>query len=181
MQNQAYQQAAQADLANGANVGNFGKHSLAQVGEQQVDLSLLQGRQDLDGPISDEWLKRNVRVDRVVEFGSEEYFALAADPEVRPFLQGGRNVVFFYLGEVIAIQDGDHPPNEPEPDTVARMQIVAPDAGRSDPRAAVWAINLASELLGTPVWLAPLAGLAMLLGLANMAVVLGCIVKGSVK
>jgi Ca-activated chloride channel family protein len=181
MQNQAYQQAAQADLANGANVGNFGKHSLAQVGEQQVDLSLLQGRQDLDGPISDEWLKRNVRVDRVVEFGSEEYFALAADPEVRPFLQGGRNVVFLHLGEVIVIQDGDHPPNEPEPDTVARMQIVAPDAGRSDPRAAVWAINLASELLGTPVWLAPLAGLAMLLGLANMAVVLGCIVKGSVK
>jgi len=105
LQNQAYQQAAQADLAQGANLVNYGQHSLAEIGAQQVDLSLLQGRQDLDEPITGEWLEDNLPPSRLVEFGSEEYFALASDPEVRPYLQSGREVVFSYQGEVIAVSD----------------------------------------------------------------------------
>jgi Ca-activated chloride channel family protein len=107
VQNQMYQQAAQVDLAAGANVANYGQRSLAQVGTQQVDLSLLQGRQDIDAAVSTDWLVRNVEVDRTVEFGTEEYFALAADPELRPFLQSGSNVVFATNGQVIAVRD-DH-------------------------------------------------------------------------
>jgi len=112
VQNQAYQQAAQANLASGANVVNKGQQSLAQVGSQNVDLSLLQGQKAPSEPITLEWIERNVGIDRNVEFGSKEYFALADDPEARPFLQSGPNVVFTYQGQVVSVQDsGDtgHP------------------------------------------------------------------------
>jgi Ca-activated chloride channel family protein len=105
VQNQAYQQAAQANLAAGANVVNVGQQSLAQVGAQNVDLSLLQGERASDEPITDEWVAEHIKIDRTVAFGSEEYLALAEDPEVRSFLQSGPNVVFAYKGQVIAIQD----------------------------------------------------------------------------
>ena len=70
-----------------------------------MDLSLFQDRQGIEGRLTDEWLEENLRPDRIVEFGSEEYFDLATDPEVRPFLQGGRAVIFSHQGEVIAIRD----------------------------------------------------------------------------
>ena len=131
VQNQAYQQAAQANLAVGANVGNFGRQSLAQVGAQQVDLTLLQGREDLDGPIDDRWLEVNVKVDRTIEFGSEEYFALAEEPELRPFLQSGSNVVFGYEGEVIAIRDSqEQPPTDVGQQAPVQIQSVTPDSKR---------------------------------------------------
>ncbi|MFN2166423.1 MAG: VWA domain-containing protein, partial [Anaerolineae bacterium] len=75
VQNLTYQQAAQANLATGANVKNWGQRSLAQVGAQQVDLSLLRGKGEGDVPVSDAWLDQNVEVDRTVTFGSEAYFA----------------------------------------------------------------------------------------------------------
>jgi hypothetical protein len=109
-----YQQAAQANLATGANVTNYGKRSLAQVGAQQLDLTLLQGADDLEGPISGEWIERNVKADRVVEFGSDEYWGLAGDPEARVYLQGGPNVTFAYQGEVIAVRDAELPASEIE-------------------------------------------------------------------
>lgn len=105
VQNQAYQQAAQASLASGANVVHKGQQSLAQVGSQNVDLTLLQGQKAPPGPITVEWINRNLAIDRTVEFGSKEYFALADDPAARPFLQSGANVVFTYQGEVISVQD----------------------------------------------------------------------------
>jgi Ca-activated chloride channel family protein len=173
VQNQTYQQAALADLASGANVGNYGERSLAQVGAQQLDLALLQGHEDLDGPISEDWIERNVKADRVIEFGSEAYFALAADAEIRPFLQSGHDVVFAYKGEIIAIRDRDRLPTESSPDVMAGLQMVAPDAGQPDHRAAARAITLVSELVQNLVWLAPIAGTAMMLGLASMAVIAG--------
>jgi Ca-activated chloride channel family protein len=108
VQNQAYQQADQANLASGANVVNQGQRSLAQVGSQNVDLTLLQGQKAPSEPISLEWIERNVGIDRTVRFGSQEYFALAEDPDARTFLQSGPNVVFAYQGQVIAIQDAEH-------------------------------------------------------------------------
>lgn len=114
VQNQVYQLAEQADLAIGANIVNYHQNSLAQVPGADgndpnqmlnVDLSLLQGQKDLAGPITVEWIERNVGVDRVVEFGSEEYFALAQDPTLRPFLQSGLNVVFAQHGEIVLVQD----------------------------------------------------------------------------
>jgi Ca-activated chloride channel family protein len=105
VQNQLYQQAAQADLASGANVVNYGGHNLAQVARQNVDLSLLQGHKNLTGPISAEWIEQNVEVDQYVEFGSDAYFTLAEDAAVRPLLQSGTNVIFAYQGQVIAVQD----------------------------------------------------------------------------
>jgi Ca-activated chloride channel family protein len=105
VQNQAYQQATQANQASGANVLNYDQRSLAQVASQNVDLSLLQEKSNLlNEPITDEWIARNIHVDRTVTFGSEEYFALADDPATRPFLQSGRNVVFAYQGEIVAVQ-----------------------------------------------------------------------------
>ena len=113
VQNQAYQQANRADLASGANVVNNGQHSLAQVSSQNVDLSLLQGQKNLDGPITEEWIARNIGIDRTVVFGSEEYFALAEDPAARPFLQSGPNVIFAYQGQVISVQDAEHQSHDP--------------------------------------------------------------------
>jgi Ca-activated chloride channel family protein len=109
MQNQLYQQAAQADLAIGANVANNGQRSLAQVANQNVDLSLLRGQKNLDAPITLEWIDRNIGIDRNVVFGSAEYFSLAEDPAVRTFLQSGPNVVFAYRGKVISVQDSETP------------------------------------------------------------------------
>ena len=105
VQNQAYQQAAQADLAIGANVYSAGKHSLAQVGSQNLDLALLHGREDMAEVVDSAWISDNVRIDATISFGSEEYFSLAQDPKARPFLQSGPNVVFAHQGQVIAIQD----------------------------------------------------------------------------
>ena len=109
VQNQLYQQAARADLASGANVLNYGGHNLAQVANQTVDLSLLQGHKNLSGPISAEWIEHNIEVDQVVAFGSDAYFDLAQDPAVRPLLQSGANVIFAYQGQVIAVQDSSGP------------------------------------------------------------------------
>jgi len=93
----------------GANVVNIGQHSLAQVGRQNLDLSLLQEQAVPQGPISQEWIERNVQVDQAVEFGSPEYFELAEDPEARLFLQSGRNVLFAHRGQVISVFDpADH-------------------------------------------------------------------------
>jgi Ca-activated chloride channel family protein len=107
VQNQMYQEAAQANLAVGANVSNVGRHSLAQVGVQQVDLSLLRDARLPMGALGDEWIEQNIKIDRTVKFGSDEYLALAAYPEARAFLQGGSNVVFSYQGHVIAVRDSD--------------------------------------------------------------------------
>ena len=107
VQNQAYQQAIQPDLARGANVVHSGSRSLAQVGNQNVDLSLLKGLADLDGPMGEDWVAQNVSVDRTVAFGSKAYFILAADPEARVFLQSGRNVTFVYQGQIISVQDSE--------------------------------------------------------------------------
>jgi Ca-activated chloride channel family protein len=129
VQNQAYQQAEQAAVASGANVSNVGQRNLAQVGAQQIDLSLLRGQKAIDEPISGEWIARHVKVDRTVEFGSEEYFALAADPEARPFLQSGRNVLFAYKGQVIAVQDPDPQTAAPDgPEALASTQSQGPAA-----------------------------------------------------
>ena len=108
VQNQAYQRAAQANLAVGANVINNGQRSLVQIGGQNVDLSLLQGQNSLDGPVTEQWIARNVDFDRTVVFGSEEYLALAADPAARSFLQSGPDVLFTYQGRVISVQDPGH-------------------------------------------------------------------------
>jgi Ca-activated chloride channel family protein len=113
VQNQLYQMAAQADLANGANVANHGQHSLAQIGQQQIDLTLVQrvpvqrivlaGEQQTS--FTPDWVEQNIDVDREIVFASEEYFELATNPEARPFLQSGTNVVFDFQGEVISVQE----------------------------------------------------------------------------
>ncbi|MHC4260220.1 MAG: hypothetical protein ACYSTF_07420 [Planctomycetota bacterium] len=94
VQNQRYQQADQANLATGANIINNGQRSVAQVTNQNVDLSLLQAQNNVDEPITTLWIEQNIKVDRQVVFGSDEYFALADDPATRPFLQSGSNVIF---------------------------------------------------------------------------------------
>ena len=171
VQNQQYQQAAQAGLAVGANVANFGQRSLAQVGSQQVDLALLQDQQ-LDGPITGAWLDRHLEPDRTVQFGSDEYFALAADPEIRPFLQSGPNVVFSYGGETIAVQDPDfQPPDASTKAVPVYMQNAAPDAGRPDTRLPGLNRVPVLELLRLLVRLAPLGLGAMLLALATVLLV----------
>jgi Ca-activated chloride channel family protein len=106
VQNQHYQQADQANLAGGANVVNSGQKSFAQLTSQNVDLSLLQevDGDDLNAPLTDEWIDRNIEVDRIIEFGSDAYFELAQDPAIRPMLQSGANVVFAHDGEVIAVR-----------------------------------------------------------------------------
>ena len=112
VQNQMYQQTDQANLATGANIINTSQRSLAQVSNQNIDLSLLQAQQTLDGPITPRWIEDNIKIDRQVTFGSSAYFALADDPVARPYLQSGPNVVFAYYGEVIAVINPENPPQE---------------------------------------------------------------------
>ncbi len=157
IQNQMYQETARADLAAGANVSTYGQQSLAQVGGQQVDLSLLQER-DLDGPLSAAWLEDNVQVDRAVEFGSDEYFRLAADPLARPFLRSGTNVVFAYGDEIIAVRGPDD----------GRLDVVGGQR-RSQASDSLGATGPRSGVGGGAVWLAShgwhvllLAGFALL-------------------
>jgi Ca-activated chloride channel family protein len=109
VQNQSYQQAAQANLATGANVVNSGHRNLARVSTQQIDLMLLQGKRDLAAPLDDAWIADNIEIDRQIAFGSEAYFELAGDPQARAFLQAGNNVTFAYQGAVIQVEDPDAP------------------------------------------------------------------------
>ncbi len=110
VQNQLYQQTDRANLASGANIVNNNQRSLAQVIGQSVDLTLLRGQQNLNGPLTQSWLEQNIKIDRQVTFGSEAYFTLADDPAARPYLQSGSNVIFTYQDEVIAVQDPEQPP-----------------------------------------------------------------------
>jgi Ca-activated chloride channel family protein len=172
VQNQMYQQAEQANLAYGANVSNIGSRSLAQVGAQQVDLTLLQELGDLDGPLTEQWLERNVQPDRTVEFGSEEYFRLAADPAVRPYLQSGANTIFAYEGQTIAVRDEIAPAGE-----AAEQGATASDATafRVSARGQVGpeSIVIAPEASAMPWFiLLAVAGLGMLvLGSATLVAV----------
>ncbi len=176
VQNQAYQQAARGNLAVGANVGNYGDQSLAQVGAQQLDLTLLRGREDLDGPIDDGWLELNVKVDRTIEFGSEEYFALAEDPEVRPFLQSGSNVVFGYEGEVVAIRDSVISKSSPGQD-----QSTDPDLGTLTETPVSLFLSTGIRLLDVLILLVSLVVVAVMLGLLTVAVIAGRAVKSQVR
>ncbi|NIO72325.1 MAG: hypothetical protein GTN71_25700, partial [Anaerolineae bacterium] len=119
LQNQAYQSAQQANLARGANVANYGAKNLLQVGQYAVDLELLDDQEmiDLADPSADEWVAANLKADRVVEFGSAEYFALAEDKELQQVLQGGPNMVFHYQGQVIAVRN-----DAPQPQSKAPVQ-----------------------------------------------------------
>jgi hypothetical protein len=111
VQNQMYQQADQAGMAVGSNVVNIGQSSMAQVTDQNVDLSLLQGKETTSA-ITLAWLDETIGIDLFVTFGTEEYFKLASDPRARAFLQSraraflqsGPNVVFEHNGLVIAVQ-----------------------------------------------------------------------------
>jgi len=134
LQNQAYQSAQQANLARGANVSNYGAKNLLQVGQYAVDLELLDDQEmmDLANQSADEWLTANLKADRVVEFGSAEYFALAEDKELQQVLQGGPNMVFHYQGQVIAVHN-----DAPQPQTKTPVQQQSPSLG-SRVLSGVW-------------------------------------------
>ncbi len=133
VQNQMYQNAAQANLATGANVHHQGRHNLVQVAYQNVDLTLLNQGQALDQPIDYQWVAENVKSDRLITFGSEEYFELAEDPAARPFLQSGTQVIFAYAGEVVEIVDPEAPDPESYSGPEPALQNSAPG---DDPRIA---------------------------------------------
>jgi hypothetical protein len=168
VQNQMYQQVSQADLAVGANVLNSGNRSLAQVGTQQVDLSLLKGQDDLDGPITDEWIATHLKVDRTIQFGSEEYFALAADPDARLFLQSGPNVVFAHQGEVIVVRDPDLERPERHSSISSEAPAVRQEPGDRGSGMLGATLQVAAHLIDQLAALAILAGLVLLVGLAAL-------------
>jgi len=140
VQNQMYQATDQADLATGANIVNNNQRSLAQASNQTIDLTLLREQQVADGPITPGWIEENITIDRQVIFGSEAYFTLAADPEARPYLQSGSNVVFTYQGEVIAVRDPDNPPE-------AQTQILYQQPQLSDDSLMSSVFNFVQRLL----------------------------------
>jgi Ca-activated chloride channel family protein len=141
VQNQMYQETDQASLATGANIVNKSERSMAQVSNQNVDLSLIRQQETIDGPITPRWIEENIEVGRQVIFGSEAYFALADDPEARPYLQSGSNVLFSYKGEVIAVRDPANPPQE---------QIYYPSQNyQTEDKSLMGGVyNLIQELLG---------------------------------
>jgi hypothetical protein len=127
---------------------------------------------DLEGPINGEWIERNVKVDRVVEFGSDEYWDLTADPEARVYLQGGPNVTFAYQGEVIAVQDAESPVLEfngagTEP---ARQEQIPDLADNRVPSTKLAADRVLTQV-GLLVFLAPVTVTAALIVLFALGVV----------
>jgi Ca-activated chloride channel family protein len=126
VQNLAYQQTTQVGLAAGANVVNVGDKSAAHLGRYAFDLNLVADL-GLDSlAAADEgWLEENV--DRIVRFGSEEYFELAKDAAANQLLQAGPNVVFEHEGKVIAVQ-ADPPPTQqaPAPEGVEHQEPEKP-------------------------------------------------------
>jgi len=127
VQNQAYQQAEQVTMARGANVRHQGAANVAQYLNQQVDLALIQRTLgENNGSVAD------LKVDRTVIFGSEGYFELARDADLRPLLQSGTNVLFAHEGQVIQVLDEENPPNanwqeslasQPQQATATQSQI----------------------------------------------------------
>jgi Ca-activated chloride channel family protein len=136
LQNQAYQSAQQANLARGANVANYGAKNLLQVGQYAVDLELLDDQEmiDLADQSADEWVAANLKADRVVEFGSTEYFALAKDKELQQVLQGGPNMVFHYQGYIIAVRN-----DASQPQTKAPVQQRSQSLG-SQVLSGIWRV-----------------------------------------
>lgn len=136
LQNQAYQSAQQANLARGANVANYGAKNLIQVGQYAVDLELLGDQEmiDLADQSADEWVAANLKADRIVEFGSIEYFALAKDKELQQVLQGGPNMVFHYQSQIIAVHSDD-----PQPQTKAPLQQRSQSLG-SQLLSGIWQV-----------------------------------------
>ena len=126
LQNQAYQSAQQANLARGANVVTYGAKNLIQISQYAVDLELLGDQEmiDLADQSADEWVAANLKAERVVAFGSEEYFALAEDKELQQVLQAGPNMVFHYQGQVIAVRN-----DAPQPESRAPVQQQSPIPG----------------------------------------------------
>lgn len=188
VQNQAYQEAVQEGTATGANVVNSGPRSLAQVGGQNLDLALLQGTGKLHGTITAEWIESNIGVDRVVTFGSEEYFALAEDPEVRPFLQSGPDVVFAYKGEVIAIQNSDLQTRHPKSlDEAAGASATGSEPGEEPSHSSIAEVKPSQGLSdGVLSVFALLSSLARFLtfaagGLLLCLVMLGAVVWHSLR
>jgi Ca-activated chloride channel family protein len=104
VQNQSYQNANQVYVAQGANIANVGRHSLVQVGDQYIELGLMAQQQNVQDGITPEWINQNIHADQIIEFGSDEYMALASDLK-RPLLQSGTNVIFPYHGQIILVQD----------------------------------------------------------------------------
>jgi len=159
VQNQLYQGAEQANLAHGANVVQHSQGGLVQVANQQVDLALLRELDAPEGPVTAEWIARHIAVDRQVIFGSKDYFALAADPALRPYLQAGTNLIFAHAGQVIAVQDPEAttPDPEPVPDLSLPSSVPALEPLNSSnpsnpsnppaPRPATWLAHLLALLI----------------------------------
>ncbi|HSJ59024.1 MAG TPA: hypothetical protein VLC95_17685 [Anaerolineae bacterium] len=109
-------------------------------------------------------------MDRTIEFGSDEYFELAADPAARPFLQSGTNVVFAYGANVIMVRGPVHVQVDPAGD-------VLPDdgPGRIDGRPGSAGADGRAPRAGTgiPLALVAVAAGAGLLLIGGLGVVLG--------
>jgi hypothetical protein len=104
VQNQMYQQAMQSNQASGSNVINIGEKNVAQLGYYALDMELFVGR-GLDITLLDgHWFDGNV--ERVVQFGSDEYFELAKNSTANQIMQAGPNVIFEFEGKIIAVQEG---------------------------------------------------------------------------
>jgi len=116
VQNQMYQQSDKAGTAIGNNILTNGQHNFAQISNQNVDLSLLMGMNDFDEPLTIEWINENITADKQIIFGSDEYFALAENRDIRPLLQSGPNVLFTYDGKTIQVQDTEIPLNPEQSD-----------------------------------------------------------------
>jgi Ca-activated chloride channel family protein len=110
VQNQMYQDSSNVAWAQGANIVSAGRNNLMQVGSQYIDLGLVAQQPGLDEGITPEWIAANIDVDIMLTFGSPEYFALASDPDARPLLQNGTDIIFPYNGQTYWVQDGSSDP-----------------------------------------------------------------------
>jgi Ca-activated chloride channel family protein len=101
-QNLAYQQTTQANMAAGSNVVNIQGVNVAQIGKYAYALGLADAvNLGITGEPDERWLVE--RVDRFIEFASDDYFKLAEDPAANSYLQAGPNVVFEHNGSLIAV------------------------------------------------------------------------------
>lgn len=126
VQNQAYQEANNANIASGPNTFGYGGNTAARIANKNIDLNILRSKENINGPIDDEWILRNIAVDLNIKFGSKEYFALANDSDARLWLQNGTEVIFSYNGKIISVQDQNYALPETQTDSSSIIYKLMP-------------------------------------------------------
>ncbi|MEW6069638.1 MAG: VWA domain-containing protein, partial [Candidatus Thermoplasmatota archaeon] len=102
-----YKSTTRAYITIGGNIITSGSKTFINLDGIFVESTLLGGITaiDLTNQTLEEWLATNILVNRVITFGSEQYFSLLNDEKLAEILSVGKELIFYYKGEIIRITE----------------------------------------------------------------------------